>query len=274
MVVFWRSPELRSLLLFTSRLAVGRMRLTGKVVLITGGTAGIGRATAELCEREGASAVVYTGRSKKDGNIETRVSSFVLCDHSVLSDCERVVNDTIEKFGKIDVLFNNAGLVESGNAESTSVAVFEEVMRINVTAPFYMARLVIPHMRKNKGGVIINNASDWGLVGAPNALAYCASKGALIQLTRCLALDHAGDGIRVNAVCPGDTFVERWTTDGYYRGSGAVPAAEALAPRPDLPLGRVARAEEIAKAVLFLMCDDSSYMTGQTLTVDGGNTAR
>lgn len=249
------------------------MRLVGKVVLITGGTAGIGRETAETCEREGAVAVVYTGRRKDDNN-DSRCQQFMQCDHSVLADCEKVVNETIQRYGRIDVLFNNAGLVESGTAESTSVAVFEEVMRLNVTAPFYMAKLVIPHMRKQGGGVIVNNASDWGLVGAPNALAYCTSKGALIQLTRCLALDHAAHAIRVNAVCPGDTFVQRWISDGCYRGSGPVPEAEALAPRPDLPMGRVARVDEIAKAVIFLMSEDSSYMTGQTLTVDGGNTAR
>jgi NAD(P)-dependent dehydrogenase (short-subunit alcohol dehydrogenase family) len=121
--------------------------------------------------------------------------------------------------------------------------------------------------------VIVNNASDWGLVGAPEALAYAASKGAVIQMTRCMALDHAKENIRVNAVCPGDTFVERWLQEGYFRASSRVDQASAR--RSDtIPLGRVAEAGEIARVVLFLASDESSYMTGATLAVDGGNTAQ
>ena len=121
--------------------------------------------------------------------------------------------------------------------------------------------------------MIVNNASDWGVVGAREALAYAASKGAMVQMTRSMALDHAHENIRVNAVCPGDTFVERWTQEGYFRDSGAVSQDEALH-SDTIPLGRVARASEIARAVLFLACDDSSFMTGATLLVDGGNTAQ
>ena len=120
---------------------------------------------------------------------------------------------------------------------------------------------MLPIMRAQGSGVIINNASDWGLVGARDAVAYAASKGAVIQMTRCMALDHAKENIRVNAVCPGDTFVERWIQQGYFRGSGAVD--EATARQSDtIPLGRVAEAKEIARAVLFLASDDSSFVTG------------
>ncbi len=161
----------------------------------------------------------------------------------------------------------------SGTAESTSEAEWAEILNINMTAVWRMSRLVLPIMRRQGGGVIINNASDWGLVGAQNALAYCATKGAVIQMTRCMALDHARELIRVNAVCPGDTFVERWTQEGYFRGSGGVE--EVVAHMSDeLPLGRVAEAREIAQAVLFLACADSSFVTGTALVVDGGNTAR
>jgi NAD(P)-dependent dehydrogenase (short-subunit alcohol dehydrogenase family) len=145
-------------------------------------------------------------------------------------------------------------------------------MALNITAVWRMCRHTLPIMRQQGGGVIVNNASDWGLVGAKNALAYCASKGAVIQITKAMALDHAHEHIRVNAVCPGDTFVERWVEQGYFKASEPVPEAQALV--GDLPLGRVATALEIARAVLFLASDQSSFMTGSTLVVDGGNTAQ
>jgi NAD(P)-dependent dehydrogenase (short-subunit alcohol dehydrogenase family) len=137
-----------------------------------------------------------------------------------------------------------------------------------------MSRLVLPHFRAQGSGVIINNASDWGLVGGKNALAYCVSKGAVVQMTRALALDHARENIRVNAVCPGDTFVERWVEKGYFEDSDPVTVAQALTETgAALPLGRVGHAEEVAKVVLFLACDDASFVTGVLLPVDGGNTA-
>ncbi|MGQ0603367.1 MAG: SDR family NAD(P)-dependent oxidoreductase, partial [Anaerolineales bacterium] len=134
-------------------------------------------------------------------------------------------------------------------------------------------RLVIPHLRAQGGGVIVNNASDWGLVAGRNSVAYCASKGAVVQMTRAMAVDHAREHIRVNAVCPGDTFVERWTTEGYHRNPTGDIDAMLKEMGKDLPMGRVGRADEIAKAVLFLASDDSSFMTGAALLVDGGNTA-
>ena len=160
----------------------------------------------------------------------------------------------------------------SGTAESTSEQDWQETLDLNVTAVWRMSRLVIPHMRRQGGGAIINNASDWGLVGAAGVVAYCTSKGAVIQMTRAMAMDHAAEGIRINAICPGDTFVERWLKEGYYRFSGEVNEEEAR--KTDLPLGRVAETSEIARAVLFLASDDASFMTGATLVVDGGNTAR
>ncbi|MBN2549841.1 MAG: SDR family oxidoreductase [Anaerolineales bacterium] len=250
------------------------MRLQNKTALITGGTSGIGRATVELFLAEGAK-VAFTGRRKSLG-LELAARSgakFLYADHRLKEDCERVVAETLAAFGRIDILFNNAGVVIKGTAESLSEQDWQDTLDLNVTAVWRMCRLAAPVMRQQGGGVIINNASDWGLVGAPEALAYAASKGAVIQMTRCLALDHARDHIRVNAVCPGDTFVERWIEQGYYRGSGAVSEAEARQ-SDTIPLGRVAEAAEIARAVLFLASDDSSYMTGAALVVDGGNTAQ
>jgi len=249
------------------------MRLQNKIALITGGTSGIGRATAELFAAEGV-RVALTGRRVELGEaIASHIQGrYFFADHRKPEDCQRVVEQTLAAFGRIDILFNNAGIVVSGTAESTSEQDWQDTLDLNVTAVWRMSRLVVPYMRQQGGGVIINNASDWGLVGAPGVVAYCASKGAVIQITRAMALDHAAEGIRINAVCPGDTFVERWLKEGFYRLSGEVSEEEAR--KTDLPIGRVAEAIEIAKAVLFLASADSSFVTGTALVVDGGNTAR
>jgi meso-butanediol dehydrogenase/(S,S)-butanediol dehydrogenase/diacetyl reductase len=249
------------------------MRLKDKFALITGGTSGIGRATAELFAAEGA-RVAFTGRRTELGQaFATQISGVYLqADHRRAEDCQQAVEQTLRAFGRIDILFNNAGIVVSGTAEETSEQDWQDTLDLNVSAVWRMSRLVIPGMRLQGGGAIINNASDWGLVGAQGVVAYCTSKGAVIQMTRAMALDHAAEGIRINAICPGDTFVERWLKDGYYRFSGAVGEAEAR--KSDLPLGRVADVSEIARAVLFLASEDASFMTGSTMVVDGGNTAR
>jgi NAD(P)-dependent dehydrogenase (short-subunit alcohol dehydrogenase family) len=250
------------------------MRLQSKVALITGGTSGIGRATVERFVAEGA-RVAFTGRRAELGQALAQHSGalFIQADHCRAEDCARAVQETLAAFGRIDILFNNAGIVTHGTAESTSEADWQATFDLNVTGVWRMSRLVIPILRLQGGGVIINNASDWGLVGAPDALAYAASKGAVIQITRCMALDHAKENIRVNAVCPGDTFVERWVEQGFFHGSE--PVDEFTSRQSDtIPLGRVAEVGEIVQAVLFLACEDSSYMTGATLVVDGGNTAQ
>jgi NAD(P)-dependent dehydrogenase (short-subunit alcohol dehydrogenase family) len=249
------------------------MRLKNKVALITGGTSGIGRTTVELFIAEGAQ-VAFTGRREQLGHALAEKSGayFIKADHCKMEDCQFSVDEAVSRFGRIDILFNNAGIVVSGTAETTSDTDWEQTMLLNVTAVWRMSRLVLPLMRAHGGGVIINNASDWALIGAPAVVAYCTSKGAVVQMTRAMAIDHAGENIRINAVCPGDTFVERWVKDGFYQGS--TPVTESEARKTDLPIGRVAETIEIARAVLFLASDESSFMTGSTLVVDGGNTAR
>jgi meso-butanediol dehydrogenase/(S,S)-butanediol dehydrogenase/diacetyl reductase len=249
------------------------MRLEGKTALITGGTSGIGRATVELFREEGAQ-VAFTGRRADRGRAlsEATGALYILADHTVNADCQRSVTETVSAFGWLDVLVNNAGIVVSGTAETTSEADWQQTLALNVTGVWWMCKYAIPYLRM-QGGAIINNASDWGLVGARNALAYAASKGAVVQMTRSMALDHAHEGIRVNAVCPGDTFVERWVEAGYFEGTGAVSEEEARQ-SDDIPLGRVAEAAEIARVVLFLASDESSFMTGTLVPVDGGNTAQ
>ncbi len=249
------------------------MRLEHKVALITGGTSGIGRTTVELFVSEGAQ-VAFTGRREQLGRelADKTGAYFIQADHRVMEDCRRSVEQAEARFGRIDILFNNAGIVASGTAETTSDADWEDTMLLNVTGVWRMSKLVLPIMRAHGGGVIINNASDWAFIGAPAVVAYCTSKGAVVQMTRAMAIDHAGENIRINAVCPGDTFVERWVQDGFYHGSLPVTVTEAR--QTDLPIGRVAETIEIARAVLFLASDESSFMTGSALVVDGGSTAR
>ncbi len=256
-------------------------KLSGRVALVTGGTSGIGKATALLFSDEGAE-VVITGRRAELGQAvsdEIRQrggrAAFVQADHTRPEDCQHAVDETVRAFGHLDVLFNNAGVVTSGTAETISQADWDYTLALNVTAVWRMCRLVLPLMRVQGGGAIVNNASDWGLVGAHDAIAYATSKGAVVLMTKSLALDHAHEGIRVNAVCPGDTFVERWVEKGYFEGSEPVTRAQAEAESAAyIPLKRFGQPEEIARAVLFLASDDSSFITGHTLLVDGGNTAQ
>lgn len=256
-------------------------KLKGRVAIITGATSGIGKATALLFAEEGAQ-VVITGRRESLGREVVKEiqrkggrALFIKADHTNAEDCSRVVEETLKSFRKIDILFNNAGYVRYETAERTSEEDWDYTMALNVTSVWRMSRLVIPHMR-GKGGVIINNASDWGLVGAKNAVAYCTSKGAVVQMTRAMALDHAHESIRINAVCPGDTFVDRWINDGQHFTSIEREDIERRLKEMGeaLPMGRVGNVSEIARVVLFLASDDSSFMMGVALPIDGGNTAR
>ena len=256
-------------------------RLSGKVAIITGGTSGIGKATALLFAEEGAD-VVITGRRAELGQSvldEIRQKGgrgvYVQADHSKADDCSRVVERTLAEFGRIDILFNNAGIVMKGTAETTSEKVWNDTLAINVTAVWRMCQLVIPHMKGQGGGVIVNNGSDWSVVAGKNAFPYIMSKGAVGMMTKALALDYAREKIRVNAVCPGDTFVDRWLERGYFESSDPVSLEEAVKESSAyIPMGRFGKPEEIAKAVLFLASDDSSFVTGHLLLVDGGNTAQ
>lgn len=255
-------------------------KIQDRVALVTGGTSGIGKAAALLFASEGA-LVAITGRRSDLGQAVVEEiekaggrASFYNADHTQADDCLQVVEAIINKYGRIEILLNNAGLVIGGTAEETSESDWSATFDINVTAVWRMSKLVLPQMRKQGGGVIINNASDWGLVGGKGAVAYCASKGAVVQITRAMALDHAGENIRINAICPGDTIVERWGSEGYFNGGPALNNQSISDDASGIPLGRVADPLEIARVMLFLASDDSSYMTGATLAVDGGNTAQ
>ncbi len=257
------------------------MRLKNKTAIITGATSGIGKATALLFAEEGANLIVTGRRSELGKTVEAECRQkgvrcvFVEADHSRLEDCQRVVDVALREFSQIDILFNNAGIVTKGTADTTPEDVWRDTLDINVTAVWHMCKLVIPEMKKQGKGVIVNNGSDWSVVAGKNAFPYIMSKGAVGMMTKAMALDYAREGIRVNAVCPGDTFVDRWIEKGYFEGSDPVTIEEAIKESSAyIPMGRFGKPEEIAHAVLFLASDDSTFVTGHLLLVDGGNTAQ
>ena len=256
-------------------------KLTGKVAIITGATSGIGKATALLFADEGADVVITGRRVELGQRLENEIRKrgarclFVEADHCQAEGCSRVVERSLSEFGRIDILFNNAGIVTSGTAETTTEEVWNETLAINVTAVWRMSRLVLPHMRNQGKGAIVNNGSDWSVVAGTDAFPYVMSKGAVAMMTKAMALDYARENIRVNAVCPGDTLVDRWMEKGYFERSNPVTVEEAMKESSAyIPMGRFGRPEEIAQAVLFLASDDSSFVTGHLLVVDGGNTAQ
>ena len=256
-------------------------KLSGRVAIITGATSGIGKATALLFAEEGADIVITGRRAELGQRVSDEIRQkgvrcvFVQADHAQAEACSHVVERTLAEFGRIDILFNNAGIVTKGTAETTEDDIWNETLAINVTAVWRMNKLVIPQMKKQGGGVIVNNGSDWSVVGGKNAFPYIVSKGAIGMMTKAMALDFARDNIRVNAVCPGDTFVDRWIEKGYFEYSDPVSLEQAIKDSSEyIPMGRFGKPEEIAKAVLFLASDDSSFMTGHLLLVDGGNTAQ
>jgi len=252
------------------------MRLQNKVALITGGTSGIGEATAMLFAKEGAS-VALTGRSEERGQaVRQRIvqdggkAIFIRTDVRKADDCRRAVEESVGAFGKLDILFNNAGVFYAHTTLDCTEEEWDLQIDINLKGTFLMSKFALPHMIRQGSGVIINNSSGWGIVGGDSAVAYCASKGGVVLLTKAMAIDHGRQGIRVNCVCPGDVDTPMLPEDARLRG---MKWQDYLAGCNNRPMGRIGTPDEIAKAVLFLASDDSSFMTGAALVVDGGGTA-
>jgi NAD(P)-dependent dehydrogenase (short-subunit alcohol dehydrogenase family) len=252
------------------------MRLKNKVALITGGTSGIGAATAILFAQEGAKVAV-TGRHEQRGHAVTAQileaggeAIFLRTDVRKADQCRRAVDETTYAFERLDVLFNNAGVFYPHSALDCTEEEWDLQIDINLKGTFLMSKFALPGMIARGSGVIINNSSGWGIVGGDAAVAYCASKGGVVLLTKAMAIDHGRQGIRVNCICPGDVDTPMLPEDARMRGQ---KWEEYLAGCNNRPLGRIGTSEEIAKAALFLASDDSSFMTGATLVVDGGGTA-
>lgn len=249
--------------------------LAGKIALVTGGTSGIGRVTAIELARAGA-RVVVAGRRQAEGDAVVReleaVGSqglFVRTDVSVERDVERMVAATVERFGRLDVAFNNAGVEQLGPLADATVDDYRRTFDVNVLGVILSLKYEVPAMLRSGGGSIINTSSILGHVGTPGAGLYNASKHAVEGITRAAALEYAQRGIRVNSVAPGATqtdMIDRFVGDGDTENRRQLAALH--------PLGRLGRSEEIAAAVLFLASDAASFITGASLPVDGGYLAR
>ncbi|MFF0739758.1 SDR family NAD(P)-dependent oxidoreductase [Streptomyces sp. NPDC004111] len=245
--------------------------LTGKRALVTGGGAGIGRATAVLLGELGARVVVAD--IDTDGGEATAKEAggtFVRCDVSRRADCERAVATAQDELGGVDVLFNNAGIIRRSTVCEITDDDWDLVMAVNIRSIMLMSRLVIPAMAARGGGSIVNTGSGWGMSGGGRAVSYCASKGAVVNMTRAMAIDHGPDRIRVNCVCPGDTATGMLAEEARQLGESAEVFYEDAA---DRPLGRIGQPRDIAQTVAFLASDAAAFISGAIIPVDGGGTA-
>ena len=253
------------------------MDLTGKVSLITGSTTGIGEACARAMAAAGSSIMLH-GRDEARGKAvlddlrgQGVDADLMLGDVADPAFCRQLVDTCFARFGRIDVLVNNAGILPEGSAPETDDEAWMRCMQVNVNAVFFLSRAAVEHMRRQGSGNIINISSEWGLNGEQGFVAYCTSKGALMQMTRCMALDHAQENIRVNAVCPGEIHTQM--VDNWLASADGDPSENLAKLASGIPMRRVAQPEEVAACVLFLASDASSYVTGSGLSVDGGNSA-
>lgn len=252
------------------------MRFANKTAIITGAAGGIGRATSLAFAAEGAAVALIDLDAAAVEAVAAEIRGLggtalpIAADVSNEADIQRAIAAVNAEIGRIDVVFNNAGIIRRTTAPETTAEEWDRVFAVNVKAIFLMCKHVIPAMAEAGGGAIVNTGSGWGLKGGASAVSYCASKGAVVNMTRALAIDHGPQGIRVNSVNPGDVNTGMLRDEA--RQLAQDPGAF-LAEAADRPLRRMGEPEEVAAAVLWLASDDASYVTGTALVVDGGGIA-
>jgi len=239
------------------------------VALVTGASSGIGAAVAIAFADAGWSVMAagrHEGRLEEVADVSELISTWA-GELEESDDCDELIADTVDEFGGLDCLINAAGVLIRGDAEETSDDDWRDTLAINLDVPFFLSRAAIPHLKKAAGN-IVNISSVWGLEGGDRAVAYCASKGGLILLTRAMALDHAKDSVRINAVCPGGVDTPMLVGETQEQGENVEAFLEDVA--SESPNGRIATPEDIAGLVLFLASDAASHMTGTAIPIDGG----
>ncbi|HOE56541.1 MAG TPA: SDR family oxidoreductase [Bacillota bacterium] len=253
------------------------LSMKDKVAVVTGGASGIGYATAELLAEYGADVAIVdlneAAGNKAAGKIADAGGKavFYKCDVTSSQDCERVVSQVKKKFGRIDILFNNAGVTVRKTVVDLEEREWDFVLDVSLKGAYLMSKYVIPVMAAGGGGSIINTGSGWGIKGGDNAAAYCAAKGGIVNLTRAMAIDHGKQNIRVNSVCPGDTDTPLLRDEGRQLGIEENEFLKLSA--QGRPLERLGTPRDIANAVLFLASDLSAWVTGSAIVVDGGGLA-
>jgi NAD(P)-dependent dehydrogenase (short-subunit alcohol dehydrogenase family) len=247
----------------------------GKVVIVTGGALGMGRATALAFAREGASVAVPDINEAAGQRVVAEMPAgrglFVPADVARSADCQRVVQETVRAFGGVDVLFNNVGIQPPDsylNVEQTPEELWDRIMDVNLKSYFLMAKYALPQIRRRGGGVIVNNASVQGLQSMPGVPPYAASKGGVLSLTRQMAVEYARERIRVVAICPGTIDTEMVRAVAAREPGGLEAALKRYG--QSHPIGRIGTGQDIANAVLFLASERASFITGEYLCVDGG----
>ena len=247
-----------------------------KRVLVTGGTSGMGEATAIAFVEAGAQVMISGRNQDRADAIIKRLEDapgsidFIAGDISHSEQCKRIVEHSVKTLGGLDIVVNSAGIIHHATAEETSDAQWLDTMNVNVNGLFYVCRAAIPHL-KAAGGTVINIASDAALSGSPHLTAYCASKGAVLLMTRAMAIDYASDGIRFVPICPGD--VDTPMLRGEFRDRGLDAETGLSQSAQGVPLNRVCSAEEVAHMVLYAASDSARFVTGYPLVVDGGSRA-
>lgn len=249
-----------------------RRDLAGKVAIITGGGSGIGLGCALYLADVGAQVAIIDVNDAAGEAVREEIGEdaiFIRTDVSSNADCKSAVEQIQEKFGRIDILVNSAGVIRRKSVVDLTEEEWDLVLDVSLKGTFLMSKYTIPIMERN-GGAIVNIGSGWGLKGGPQAAAYCAAKGGVVNLTRAMAIDHGPQKIRVNCVCPGDVDTPLLRSEAVQLGADT---DEFMAEAADRPLARVGTPLDIAKAVYFLVSDLSPWITGAIVTVDGGGLA-